>query len=59
VRSQKVLPVYLWDVVTLDWKYKNANQLLPAVQNQTKNGSIILMNDIHQSTADGIDSVLS
>ncbi|WP_438311373.1 polysaccharide deacetylase family protein [Sporosarcina sp. FA9] len=59
VRSQTVLPVYLWDVDTLDWKHRNANQLLASVQNKTKNGSIILMHDIHQSTADGLDAVLS
>ncbi|MFD1927186.1 polysaccharide deacetylase family protein [Sporosarcina siberiensis] len=59
VRAQTALPVYLWDVDTLDWKHRNANQLLASVQNKTKNGSIILMHDIHQSTADGLDAVLS
>lgn len=53
------LPVALWTVDTLDWKYRNKNKLLPVVKNSVRNNSIILMHDIHQSTADGLDSVLA
>ena len=59
VRSQTNLPVILWDVDTLDWKYRDPNQLLAHVKGSTKDGSIILMHDIHQSTADGLDAVLA
>ncbi|WP_186670144.1 polysaccharide deacetylase family protein [Sporosarcina sp. BP05] len=59
VRSQTNLPVVLWDVDTLDWKYRDPNQLLAHVKGATKDGSIILMHDIHQSTADGLDAVLA
>ena len=59
VRQQTNLPVILWDVKTLDWKHRNANQLLAHVKKNTRNGSIILMHDIHQSTADGLDAVLA
>ncbi|MCG7335463.1 polysaccharide deacetylase family protein [Sporosarcina sp. ACRSM] len=59
VRSQTDLPVVLWDVDTLDWKHRNAEQLLVNVQNSVKDGSIILMHDIHQATADGLDAVLT
>lgn len=59
VRSQTNLPIVLWDVDTLDWKYRDPNQLLAHVKGATKDGSIILMHDIHQSTADGLDAVLA
>ena len=59
VRQQTKLPVILWDVDTLDWKHRNAKQLLSHVKKNTKDGSIILMHDIHQSTADGLDAVLA
>ncbi|MFJ8065936.1 polysaccharide deacetylase family protein [Psychrobacillus sp. NPDC096426] len=59
VRDQTSLPVVLWDVDTLDWKYRNANHLLAHVKNHVKEGSIILMHDIHMSTAEGLDEVLA
>lgn len=59
VRAQTDLPVVLWDVDTLDWKHRDPTQLLTYVKNQTKDGSIILMHDIHQSTADGLNAVLA
>jgi peptidoglycan-N-acetylglucosamine deacetylase len=59
VLGQTDLPVILWDVDTLDWKLRDPNQLLAQVKSSTKDGSIILMHDIHQSTADGLDAVLA
>ncbi|SES01455.1 polysaccharide deacetylase family protein [Psychrobacillus sp. OK032] len=59
VRAQTSLPVVLWDVDTLDWKYRNANHLLTHVKKHVKGGSTILMHDIHMSTAEGLDAVLA
>ncbi|WP_301108556.1 polysaccharide deacetylase family protein [Sporosarcina sp.] len=59
VRNQTNLPVILWDVDTLDWKNRDSNQLLANVKSATKDGSTILMHDIHQSTADGLEAVLA
>lgn len=53
------VPVVLWTVDTLDWKYRNPKKLLPVIKNNVHNNAIILMHDIHQSTADGLDSVLA
>ncbi|MDS9471700.1 polysaccharide deacetylase family protein [Sporosarcina pasteurii] len=53
------LSMILWDVDTLDWKHRNASQLLSYVKQNTIDGSIILMHDIHTSTADGLDAVLA
>ncbi|MFJ7936293.1 polysaccharide deacetylase family protein [Sporosarcina sp. NPDC096371] len=59
VRSETNLPIILWNVDTLDWKDRDPNRLLANVKNATKDGSTILMHDIHQSTADGLDAVLA
>ena len=48
----------LWTIDTLDWKHRSAAKILPYVQNSMQNNAIILMHDIHQSTADGLESVL-
>ncbi len=52
------LPVVMWTIDTLDWKYRDASKLLPSVKESMHNNAIILMHDIHQSTADGLESVL-
>ncbi|GGG11181.1 peptidoglycan-N-acetylmuramic acid deacetylase PdaC [Lysinibacillus alkalisoli] len=59
VKSHIDVPVILWSIDTLDWKNRNASQLLPSVQNAMHNRAVILMHDIHPSTADGLDSVLA
>lgn len=53
------LPSILWTVDTLDWKTKNAGDILKQVKENTRDGSIILMHDIHQSTANSLDQVLT
>ncbi|MDW0118430.1 polysaccharide deacetylase family protein [Sporosarcina thermotolerans] len=59
VRKQSDLPIILWDVDTRDWEHRNSQKLIQNVKQNTKDGSIILMHDIHQSTADGLDAILT
>ncbi|WP_432358227.1 polysaccharide deacetylase family protein [Sporosarcina sp. UB5] len=59
VHNMTGLPIILWDVDTLDWKYRDPARLLRVVKEHVKDGSIVLMHDIHQSTADGLESVLT
>lgn len=47
-----------WTVDTMDWKYRNASQPITAIKKQIHNNAVILMHDIHQSTADGLPAVL-
>lgn len=58
VESVIDLPVVMWTIDTMDWKYRDSSNLLPMVKKSMHNNAIILMHDIHQSTADGLDSVL-
>ncbi|WP_158582967.1 polysaccharide deacetylase family protein [Lysinibacillus yapensis] len=51
-------PLVMWTIDTLDWKYRDSSKLLPKIQKTLKNNDVILMHDIHQSTADGLEKVL-
>lgn len=59
VKKQLKVPNVLWTIDTLDWKHHNPTKTLQVVKANAKNGSIILMHDIHQTTADALDSVLA
>ncbi|KOY84085.1 polysaccharide deacetylase family protein [Lysinibacillus macroides] len=59
INAEIPIPVVLWTIDTLDWKHRNAQQLLPHIKNNLHNNAIVLMHDIHQSTADGLDAVLA
>ena len=50
-------PHILWSVDTLDWKYRNTKSLIRTVKSSKKDGAIILMHDIHMSTAKGIGAI--
>lgn len=53
------IPTILWNLDTLDWKDKNAKKMLVNIKNDVKDNSIILMHDIHPSTAEGLEKVLA
>ena len=48
----------IWDVDTLDWKHRDPNAVLAAVQKETKPGSIILMHDIHRTSVQAVPAVI-
>lgn len=58
VRSVITMPSILWSIDTLDWKHRNADKILASVKASVKDGSIILMHDIHQTTANGLENVV-
>ena len=52
------LPHIMWSVDTYDWKTLNANSVYSQIFRYTKDGSIVLMHDIHNSTVVGAMSAL-
>ena len=48
----------MWSVDTLDWKTRSAQKTLESVKNDTTDGAIILMHDIHSPTADAVEPVV-
>ena len=58
IRKSLDLSFIMWDVDSLDWKSKNETAILTEVQRQVKNGSIILMHDIHVETVHALPKVI-
>lgn len=54
VRGAVGKPVILWSIDTLDWKTRNAGKTVDSVMSNVKDGSIVLMHDIHSPTKDAV-----
>lgn len=50
VQSAAGLPLAMWSVDTLDWELKNAESVKNYVLNIAKDGDIILLHDIHETS---------
>ena len=51
-------PAILWSIDTLDWKTKDPEQIVPAVLDNVKDGDIILLHDVHSTTADAVEIIV-
>ena len=51
-------PMVLWNVDTLDWQSKDPKAILKKVKKNVKDGDIILMHDIHPTSATALEKVL-
>lgn len=52
-------PFILWDVDTLDWQTLNTQATVDAVLNNAADHMIFLMHDIHESTVDAAEEIVS
>ncbi len=52
VKGASPFPLIMWDIDTLDWKTRNAKKTVDHVLKNVKDGSIILMHDIHSESKD-------
>lgn len=51
------MSIYYWSVDTRDWESRNANKIIKKAMT-AKDGDIILMHDIYQSTADAVEKIV-
>lgn len=51
-RDFSPFPFIFWSIDTLDWKTRNVDATVDAVMKQVKDGSIVLMHDIHLESKD-------
>ncbi|MFE9243658.1 polysaccharide deacetylase family protein [Nocardiopsis sp. NPDC006938] len=51
-------PIILWDVDTMDWQSRDTSAVAEHALSETKQGSVVLFHDIHQSSVDAIPDVL-
>lgn len=52
-------PIINWSVDPQDWKIKNSQKISQRVIEQTKPGSIILLHDIHTTTVESVQEIIT
>ena len=52
------MPAILWSIDTLDWKTRDASQTITNVLDNVKDGDIILMHDLYESTAEASETII-
>ncbi len=52
-------PAILWDVDTNDWRKPGVQTVISRAVNNARSGSIILVHDIHASTADAVEGIVT
>lgn len=52
------LPQIMWSIDTLDWKDRDSDLVAKRAIKNAKNGSIILLHDIHPSSVDAVAGIL-
>lgn len=58
MRKKMKLPMILWNMDTLDWKSKDADKVFKQIKKNVSDGDIILVHDIHPSTAEAMKKVI-
>jgi peptidoglycan/xylan/chitin deacetylase (PgdA/CDA1 family) len=58
VRTYANAPIILWSVDPLDWKYRNAGVVYNNVIGAARDGSIVLMHDIHQTSVEAAARII-
>lgn len=58
LRKNGGLPLILWSIDTLDWKYRNADSVYRAAIGHVKDGDIILMHDLYGSTRTAVQRIV-
>jgi len=59
VRKDINLDIVLWNVDTMDWKYKNIDKIVDRAVKNTKDGDIILMHETYKRTKDSLEKIIS
>ncbi len=49
------MPLYYWSLDTNDWKYRDSDRLYNYVLQNVSDGDIVLMHDIYETTAAGVE----
>ena len=59
VAAAAAMPLIIWDVDSLDWQSRNKAVFIPRIMSLVKPGSIILQHDVHSTTVDGQDELIT
>lgn len=57
--NKKILkPIILWSIDTLDWENRNTEIIINNILDNVKDGDIILMHDLYDSTVEAVEKVV-
>lgn len=48
------MPIILWNLDTLDWKYRDAESVKNNILEQAEDGAIVLSHDLYETTVEGV-----
>ena len=52
------MPIIMWNIDTNDWKTRNAQSTIKAVQGKVKDGDIVLMHELYPATAAATEALV-
>jgi len=58
VRDNVGMPMIIWSVDTLDWKYRRSGHVIDEVLSHASDGEIILMHDLYTSTGEAVETIV-
>lgn len=58
IKKISPLPLIIWSIDTLDWKYHNSRKIANKILSKVKNGDIILMHDTYTATFNAVNIVI-
>lgn len=58
VRKSSDLRIVLWNVDTMDWKYKSVDRIVKRATSNLKDGNIILMHDTYSRSAEALKKII-
>ncbi len=56
--KQLGMPIILWNLDTLDWKYRDASNVRARIIEHAEDGAIVLSHDLYESTVEGVLSAI-
>ena len=58
IKKVTTMPIIIWNIDTLDWKYHNSKRISNRIFSKVKDGDIVLMHDIYSATANALDIII-
>lgn len=58
LKAEVEMPMILWSIDTEDWKSRDAEKVSQHVIQNAKDGDIVLMHDLYESTAEAVEAIV-
>ena len=58
IKKLSTMPIIVWNIDTLDWKYHNSNKIKDKILKYVSDGDIILMHDTYVATLNAVEMVI-